>query len=290
MEYPKQTIVDVPELKRCEGSVHFEEPSSSAATTAVHIRDWSIRLTHGSRIASQEERERLEEEMYSSQEQGEGDQGPTIRNLPEQVYSENVLVLEHRPSGNTIRFSAADALQQWICDGNEPIQLNISEKWQQERKKDAAEATRVVYDWTYTTSYVGSCEGWDVPRETQEQMDKALLMDRRAPILVFDSFPLYVSELDDMGVSEASVKIRVMPECWFVLLRFFLRIDGQLVRIRDARYFCNFGHGETVLREVRWQEATSGVGYCNADEAAQMLQALAPSGVQHYAMEKLFVG
>lgn len=247
-------------------------------------------MTHGSRIASQEERERLEDDLYSNQEQGEGKEGATIRNLPEQVYSENVLVLQHVPSGNTIRFSAADALQQWIRDGNEPIKLNISEKWQQERKKDAAEVTRVLYDWTYTTSYVGSCEGWNVPGETKEQMDMALLMDRRAPILLFDSFPLYVSELDDMGVSEASVKIRVMPQCLFVLLRFFLRIDGQLVRIRDARYFCNFERGDTVLREVRWQEATSGVGYCNAEEAAQMLQALAPSGVRHYAMEKLSVG
>ena len=30
-----------------------------------------------------------------------------------------------------------------------------------------------------------------------------------------------------------------MPSCWYVLMRFFLRVDGTLVRLRDARLFCD---------------------------------------------------
>lgn len=49
---------------------------------------------------------------------------------------------------------------------------------------------------------------------------------------------LYQSELDDNGVSQCSVKLRVMPRAWLVLLRFFLRVDGSMVRLRETRLFC----------------------------------------------------
>jgi hypothetical protein len=49
---------------------------------------------------------------------------------------------------------------------------------------------------------------------------------------------LYESDLDDNGVSQCSVKLRVMPRAWLVLLRFFLRVDGSMVRLRETRLFC----------------------------------------------------
>jgi hypothetical protein len=49
---------------------------------------------------------------------------------------------------------------------------------------------------------------------------------------------LYESDLDDNGISQCSVKLRVMPRAWLVLLRFFLRVDGSLVRLRETRVFC----------------------------------------------------
>jgi hypothetical protein len=36
-----------------------------------------------------------------------------------------------------------------------------------------------------------------------------------------------------------------MRRCWLVLLRFFLRVDGSLVRLREARLFCRWGGGGT---------------------------------------------
>jgi hypothetical protein len=35
-------------------------------------------------------------------------------------------------------------------------------------------------------------------------------------------------------------KIRVMPNCWFILIKFFLRIDHVIVRCRETRLFHEF--------------------------------------------------
>lgn len=35
-------------------------------------------------------------------------------------------------------------------------------------------------------------------------------------------------------------QVRVMPRCWFVLLRFWLRVDHVLVRLYETRYLCDF--------------------------------------------------
>ena len=47
-----------------------------------------------------------------------------------------------------------------------------------------------------------------------------------------------------------------MPKCWFVLLRFWLRVDNMMVRIRDVRYFSKFEWGARIVREVKYTEAT----------------------------------
>ena len=73
---------------------------------------------------------------------------------------------------------------------------------------------------------------------SSHQIDRTMLMSQDEPILFYADIPLYESELDDNGVSQLGVKIRVMPRCWLVLLRFWLRVDGALVRLRETRLFC----------------------------------------------------
>lgn len=46
---------------------------------------------------------------------------------------------------------------------------------------------------------------------------------------------------------------RVMPSCWFVLLRCVVRIDGVLLRVLDTRLFHEFG-STFVTREVCHRE------------------------------------
>jgi type 2A phosphatase activator TIP41 len=49
--------------------------------------------------------------------------------------------------------------------------------------------------------------------------------------------PLYQDDLHDQGEIILDAKVRVMPLCWFVLVRMFMRIDHAIVRIRDTRLF-----------------------------------------------------
>lgn len=49
----------------------------------------------------------------------------------------------------------------------------------------------------------------------------------------------------------------MMPGCWLVLLRFWLRVDGVLVRLRETRYYCDLAKEPgSVLREVKHSEGT----------------------------------
>ena len=65
-------------------------------------------------------------------------------------------------------------------------------------------------------------------------IDMALLR-RRDEIIWSADLPLYEDHLHDNGVSELRVRIRVMPTCFFVLMRHTLRIDGVLVQQREVR-------------------------------------------------------
>lgn len=50
-----------------------------------------------------------------------------------------------------------------------------------------------------------------------------------------------------------------MPKCWYVLLRFWLRVDGVLVRLRETRLFCSLASPEApavVLKEHKRVEGT----------------------------------
>jgi type 2A phosphatase activator TIP41 len=113
----------------------------------------------------------------------------------------------------------------------------------------------------------------------------------RDPILFFDELTLYESELDDNGESSVTLKIRVMPKCWFVLMRFWMRCDGVRVRLRETRFFCPMASSAaaaaakpTVIREsarrdesfeeLRARGAPGDASqYPDADEAAAVLLA-----------------
>jgi len=264
--------------------------------------------------------------------------------LPEQFYNSNLLELTHEATGNSLRFSAAGALRAWYRAGDtkddntdedpataaaDLVHVPAAADWMRSRRyeMEAHNAKRINYDWTFTTDYRGTLVRHAFPKNTAAEpradpqvattchlpafvpttdtMDRGMLTSRD-PILFFDDLPLYESELEDHGVSQLSVKIRVMPKCWYVLLRFFLRVDGVLVRLRETRLFCRFRSPKheseaVVLEEVRHHEGTfedlvaegapaEGAAYADADAAALALQAAAPVGVTQYSMKKLEFG
>lgn len=64
---------------------------------------------------------------------------------------------------------------------------------------------------------------------------------------------LYEDELADNGIAMLSCKIRVMPARLLLLVRYFMRLDDVLVRIRDTRVYVEFATGE-VIREYSARE------------------------------------
>jgi type 2A phosphatase activator TIP41 len=93
--------------------------------------------------------------------------------------------------------------------------------------------------------------GWR--REDSSGIDRALLQATDVPILFYDETLLYQDDLEDCGEISFDVKLRVMPSCWFVLSREFLRVDGALLRIRDTRLFHRFGD-DRVHAELTWRD------------------------------------
>jgi hypothetical protein len=91
--------------------------------------------------------------------------------------------------------------------------------------------------------------------------------------------------LEDCGEISIEAKVRVMPNCWFALVRYFLRIDNVLVRSRETRLFHEFSSArggsdspDEALKihvEVLWREK-------HLDEDASLFPAVAaqPSKVQ----------
>mmetsp|Transcript_31058 Transcript_31058/g.29658 ORF Transcript_31058/g.29658 Transcript_31058/m.29658 type:complete len:435 (-) Transcript_31058:172-1476(-) len=90
-------------------------------------------------------------------------------------------------------------------------------------------------------------------------IDFNLLRMQNVPILFYDEILLYQDDLEDCGDVLFDAKLRVMPLCWYLLSRFFLRVDGAIARVRDTRIFHRFGDKE-VHMEVTWKEQDLDLG------------------------------
>ncbi|XP_056673275.1 TIP41-like protein [Monodelphis domestica] len=150
--------------------------------------------------------------------------------LPEMLFGDNVLRIQH-VSGFGIGFNATDALK---CVNNYQGVLKVAcaEEWH------FKEIIR-PYDWTYTTDYKGTLLGEALKLKvvpTTDHIDTEK-WKAREQIKFFEEVLLFEDELHDHGVSSLSMKIRVMPSSFFLLLRFFLRIVGVLIKMNDTMIY-----------------------------------------------------
>ena len=108
------------------------------------------------------------------------------------------------------------------------------------------------FDWSYSTDYADTVlkEPHFSPSEKPIPLH---LLTRPDPILFFDELVLYEDELADNGEALLSIKIRVMPERLLLLMRFFMRLDNVLFRLRDTRVYIDFQTME-VIREYQAKE------------------------------------
>ncbi len=123
------------------------------------------------------------------------------------------------------------------------------------REKKHEGITEVVkpFDWSYSSDYKGTMRTSSPGFEPSTKPIPLELLKRPDPILFFDEVMLYEDEMADNGITLFSCKIRVMPQRLLLLCRFFMRLDGVLLRIRDTRIYVEFGTGE-VIREYAAKE------------------------------------
>lgn len=175
-----------------------------------------------------------------------------LPHMPDMVFPNNILTLRHQ-DGALLQFNALDALK-YVSNGRINVQLACAEAWKESRAESSEYLEEKIkpFDWTFTTDYTGTITNFEV-QETSERIDVEKLK-RKEKILFYHDLTLFEDELHDNGIAVCSVKIRVMPNSFFILLRYFLRIDNVLLRVKDTRIYHEFGQNY-LLREYTTREA-----------------------------------
>jgi type 2A phosphatase activator TIP41 len=181
--------------------------------------------------------------------------------LPEILFGNNALSLSKPDSSFRISFDAEGLLREWMGaysrGEHEVLKVPEAEVWLS--KPGMARVKKLNYDWTWSSTYGGEAlrgdQGITWSACPAGGIDVDMLKDRSAPILLFEDIGFYEDFLHDAGAVSASVKFRVMPLCWFVLLRYWARVDGVKTRVWDTRFFHKFGD-QRIYRETTRSEAT----------------------------------
>ncbi|KAL9001530.1 MAG: hypothetical protein Q9169_000105 [Polycauliona sp. 2 TL-2023] len=173
---------------------------------------------------------------------------------PEMIFGDNLVSIKHVRSGWKIEFNAFDALDLVDKTGSSMLQVAHSREWQSTREKKHEGITEVVkpFDWSYSTNYKGTESSPKVLEPSSTPIPFELLK-RPDPIIFFDEVMLYEDEMADNGITLLSCKLRVMPARLLLLCRFFMRLDGVMLRIRDTRVYAEFESGE-IIREYTARE------------------------------------
>jgi type 2A phosphatase activator TIP41 len=212
--------------------------------------------------------------------------------IPEMIFGDNFVSLTHIPSGWNLSFDAEDALDRVSKTEEGMLQVAVAEEWKKERSHQE-EVKQVVkpFDWSYSTDYRGTTKdrkgevlgdgGWTESNQEKDPI-RTDLLSRPDPILFFDAVDLYEDELADNGIALLSVKVRVMPERLLVLSRFFLRLDGVVVRIRDTRVYVEHCSKKVVrqytAKEMAYDQLRDKLGFMreNVPEALRDANKIAP--------------
>ena len=159
------------------------------------------------------------------------------------------------------------------------VQVCMAEKWKgrtlpkdsifKEEGKEEMAAIEVAHlyqsDWTYSTPYRGLLKGLPTPdgfaplplHVVVGLTDEPIPLDKLGPenpAIWGAAIDFFEDELDDSGQSKCYIRIRAMKDCWYALLRSYVRVDGVLVRILDTRIYHEFGKKE-IRREFRVMES-----------------------------------
>lgn len=192
------------------------------------------------------------------------------------VFPKNILTVTYK-NGYRLEFNPLDALK-CVESCKKGPQVACAEEWQESRPQNLLSEKVKPFDWTFSSDYQGTIGEGFVVEPTDVKLDIFKLMKKEA-ILFYHDLTLFEDELHDHGIASCSVKIvslirvmirwkenlifssfrfflqRVMPSGFFILLRFFLRVDDVLIRINDTRFHYEI-ENNFILKEYTSKEAT----------------------------------
>lgn len=222
----------------------------------IRMKGWSFAVSEGPILNTSELRTLMKRLEASA-----GTPDAKLPVLPEGIFGHNQLSITHEASGRQVAFNVEGALRNWFKSSLEHGSAGLTVpaaslgSWREKVQEMGGEAVSRDFDWTYSTDYAGADgagAGWAA--HGGAGIDYAMLKKQDVPILFYADLPLYQDDLHDHGESELRLRLRVMPDCFFILLRHNLRVDGMLIKQRDTRYFHAFGQ-PSLLRQSRVAEA-----------------------------------
>ncbi|GAM90269.1 hypothetical protein ANO11243_083110 [Dothideomycetidae sp. 11243] len=178
--------------------------------------------------------------------------------IPEMIFGENFVAIEDVRSGMKLEFNACDALDRVSKTEEGMLQVAYSDEWKKDRQhQEGIRGVVKPFDWSYSTDFRGTTtsgdgQSWRQSTASQHPI-RTDLLSRPDPILFYDDVMLYEDELADNGIAMFSCKVRVMPERFLLLCRFFLRLDGVIVRVRDTRVYVELA-SRRVVRQYTAKE------------------------------------
>jgi type 2A phosphatase activator TIP41 len=173
--------------------------------------------------------------------------------MPTMVFPHNHITIVAPQQHFKLSFRTQDALSRVDNRNNFHLKVSAAPAWMQARQhiQDIQHVGR-AFDWSYSTDYRGTLST-DAFTTTSKQLDMERLK-RKDPILFYDETLLFEDELADHGLAQYSLKLRVMPSCFLLLARFYMRLDTQLYRVNETRVYHAFEE-QTLLREFVQREA-----------------------------------
>jgi len=172
--------------------------------------------------------------------------------MPEMPFGNNALVISHKQVAFEYTFNTLEALRLVKLGQLEPgdgaVQVGHAQEWLQSRTGPLSTnplppmVQAKPFDWTFSTSYSGHVSKGEykfIPGDPENPSHRIPIeeLSRPDPILFYSEIPLFEDELHDNGTTSLLTRVRVMPTSFFILSRFFLRVDGVLFRIFDTRIY-----------------------------------------------------
>ena len=227
-----------------------------------------------------------------------------IDHLPEVLYGYNRLYVVNKEKNFVYEFNPLHFLsyskydlRQKLFDEKKiyyippQVKVQYSKTWDNIKIEGRDDIKKVdpTSDWTYSSPYMGTIssisksEIKDFYPEIKEDKnfeikfgenakDAIIPFDRLRPenkIIQYYQIEFFEDELSDNGISDGKIRFRIMDDCFYGLMRSYIRVDNVMIRNIDTRIYYGFGD-DGIIRNLSVKEISydklKGMGFNFSNE------------------------